>query len=205
MKTITKTYKLYNYEELTEKAKENVRKWYIDDDLRPEIYQDSILEDLQYYFKNSDFKVYFSLGYCQGDGLNIEGKLYLYDFIEVWTASEKEKRTIKKYIDNSLQYYAFRKNKNYCYSCKFIDRKYIDDTINEFIEELKYLQFKNIKKDVIEKFFNDIINYFEDLDNYYKKEGYKYLYEPDEDEIIESCACNEWYFFIDGSFAGGLL
>lgn len=201
MKTITKTYNLYNYEELTEKAKENARKWYIDDPLKPDIFSDIIIENLKNDFCNSDLKVYFSLNYCQGDGLNIEGKLYLYDFIEVWKASEKEKRTIKKYIDNSLQYYAFEKNDRYCYSCKFIDRKYIDDTIEEFIEELQRLQFKNIKKDIIKRFFNDIIDYFENLDNYYEEEGYKYFYEPDEEEIIETCSINEWYFDINGNFA----
>lgn len=200
MKTITKTYNIYNYEELSEKAKEKARQWYIDDELMPEIYRDSILEDLQYCFKNSALNVCFSLCYCQGDGLNIGGKLYLYDFVEVWTASEKEKRTIKKYIDNSLQYYIFEKNNRYCYSCKFIDKKYIDGTIEEFIEELKYQRFKNIKEDIITKFFNDIIDYFENLDNYYEEEGYKYFYKPDEEEIIKMCNINEWYFDINGNF-----
>lgn len=200
MKTITKTYNIYNYEELTEEAKEKARQWYLDDETRADIFKENIIFDLQYYFKNSALNVCFSLCYCQGDGLNIEGELFLYDFLEVWSATEKEKRTIKKYIDNSFNCYTFKKNNRYGYSCKFIDRKYIDSVIEEFTENLKYISFKNIDIKLITKFFNDIIDYFENLDNYYEEEGYKYFYEPDEEEIIEVCNINEWYFDINGNF-----
>ena len=201
MKTITIVKNLYEYSELSEEAKKNARKWYLDDEMRAEFFKEDIENDLNGLFPNSKLKVYFSLGYCQGDGLNIEGKIYLYDFIKEWNATEKEKRTIEKYIDNSLQYYTFESNNRYCYSCKFIDRKYIDDTISEFISELEYQCFKHIKIDIIKRFFNDLINYFERLDRENEKAGYKYFYEPDEDEIIEACAANGWYFTIDGDFA----
>jgi hypothetical protein len=200
MKTITKTYNVYKYEELSEKAKEKVNQWYLDDDIRAEFFKEDIELNLSEKFKNSDLKVYFSLGYCQGDGLNIEGRLHLEDFINFWSASEKQKRTMKKYIENSIYYYDFYKNTRYCYSCKFLDKKYIDDAINEFIEELKYQCFKNIKKDIIVNFFNDMIDYFDELDSKYEKAGYKYFYEPDEEEIAEACNINEWYFDIDGNF-----
>jgi hypothetical protein len=200
VKTIIKTYNIYEYTELSEKAKEKAQQWYLDDDLRPELFREYIEENLTQDFNNSNLKVSFSLGYCQGDGLNIEGNIKLYDFINVWDATEKEKRTMEKYIDYSLQTYTFEKNNHYCYSCKFIDKKYIDDTIEEFIEELKYQYFKNIKNDVINRFFNDLIDYFNALDRKYEKEGYKYFYEPDEEEIIECCTANEWYFDINGNF-----
>lgn len=83
------------------------------------------------------------------------------DFLPLWNASEKEKRTIAFYIDESIDKYQFSENNRYCYSCKFLDKKYIDDFIDEFVEELK---IKNIKKNVIEKFFNDLLDYFDNDD-----------------------------------------
>ena len=95
---------------------------------------------------------------CQGDGLNIEGKINLYDFAEKWETDEKSRRTIEHYIDNSFSEYTFESNNRYCYSCKFIDRKYIDDTIMEFIDDLKYNGIRGIKTDVIKAFFKELAN-----------------------------------------------
>jgi hypothetical protein len=199
MKTITQTY--YKYNELSEEAKENVARWYLDDAMRDEYFSEDVENTLFEDFKNSNLHVVFSLCNCQGDGLNIEGRLNLYDFIDFWEASEKEKRTIKKYIDNSLYYYDFYKNNHYGYSCKFLDKKYIEDEIKEFVDNLEYLSFKNIKIDIIRKFYNNMIDYFEELDDYFKKAGYKYFYEPDEEEIATACDANEWYFDEEGNFA----
>lgn len=190
----------YTYDELSEKAREKVKQWYLNDPVRGDLFYELITDKLKYDFINSDLKLQYSLSSCQGDGLNIYGKINLYDFIELWKASEKEKRRIEKYIDNSLQYYIFTENNRYCYSCKFIDKQYINDAIYDFTEELKYQQFKNINIDTIEKFFNDLIDYFEDLDWEYEKDGYKYLYDVDEDELSECCDINEWYFDIDVNF-----
>jgi hypothetical protein len=196
--TITKTINLFEYTELNKNAKENVKNWFLSDDMRTIFLYDDIKQDLEEKFKNSSLDVVFSLSYCQGDGLNIYGELNLYDFLNVWEASEKEKRTIKKYIDYSLQRYTFEENNRYCYSCKFIDKKYIDNAIIEFIEKLQYNNLKNIKEDIINNFFNDIINYFEELDDYYEKMGYDYLYNIDENEIIEACIDNDWLFTENG-------
>ena len=191
MKTFTKITAGYTYDELNESAKEKVKQWFLYDPTRNDIFYENIMTYLSENFKNSDLKVSYSLGFCQGDGLNISGKLELYDFLYIWEASEKERRAIKFYIDNSLPEYVFETNNfNYCYSCKFIDRKYIDDTIAEFIEELQYNKLSNIKKKLIYKFFNDMINYFENLDSKFEQEGYKYLYECDDEELRECCDSN---------------
>lgn len=192
----------YTYDELSAEAQEKVKQWYLDDPCRCDFYYNFITDRLKADFINSDLDVIYSLSYCQGDGLNIIGTVNLYDFIEFWKASEKEKRRIEKYIDNSLQHYTLEQNNHYCYSCKFIDKKYINDVICDFTEELKYQQFKNINTNTIEKFFNDLIDYFAELDREYEEEGYNYLYDVDEDEISECCDANEWYFDIYGNFIG---
>lgn len=119
------------------------------------------------------------------------------DFLPLWNASEKEKRTIAFYIDQSIDTYKFIENDRDCYSCKFIDKKYIDDFIDEFVEELK---IKNIKKDVIERFFNDLLEYFDKLDKTIERQGYDYLYNIADDEFSDLCDANEWKFLGDGTF-----
>jgi hypothetical protein len=201
MKTITKTIELYEYNELNEKAKENVKNWFLNDYSRSEFFYDDIKLDLSEKFKNSDLDVTFSLAYCQGDGLNIYGDLNLYDFIPKWDATEKEKRTISFYLDKTYHFYKFEKNNRYCYSCKFIDKYNINNTIDDFISDLEYYSVKNINSSIIEKFFNDMIDYFDELDSYYQKQGYEYLYNISDDEIAELCEINEYYFNENGCIA----
>lgn len=200
MRTITKKYKLYTYNELSEEAKEKVKEWYLDDEMRSTFFY----EDKKYFlaenYKRSNLEVIFSLSNCQGDGLNIEGKINLYDFAEKWETDEKSRRTIEHYIDNSFSEYTFESNNRYCYSCKFIDRKYIDDTIMEFIDDLKYNGIRGIKTDVIKAFFNDMIDHFEELDEEWEKAGYKYFYDAEESEIAECCEANNYEFLEDGTF-----
>lgn len=200
MRTVTEEYKLYTYNELSEEAKEKVKEWYLDDEMRATFFYEDKKEFLVENYKRSNLEIIFSLSNCQGDGLNIEGKINLYDFAEKWKADEKSKRTIEHYIDNSFDEYTFESNRQYCYSCKFIDRKYIDDTITEFIDDLKYNGIRGIKSDVIKAFFNDMIDHFEELDEEWEKAGYKYFYDAEESEIAECCEANNYEFLEDGTF-----
>ena len=200
MKTFTKITIGYTYNELSESAKEKVKQWYLDDPTRNDMLYEDIMLYLYDNFKLSELKAMYSLGYCQGDGLNIYGNLNLYDFLDIWQASPKEKRTIEFYIDRAFYQYTFVKDNRYCYSCKFIDRNYIDDKIDEFITELQDNQISNIKKPLISQFFNDMIYYFETLDAEFEHDGYNYLYNCDDEEIEEACEANEWYFTEKGEF-----
>jgi hypothetical protein len=78
--------------------------------------------------------------------------------------------------------------------------KYINDSISEFIDELQYQCLKNINVPLIEQFFNDLIDYFEKLDKKLENDGYDYLYNVDDDEIIEFCEINDYYFTKEGTF-----
>lgn len=200
MKTFTKTIIGYTYNELSESAKEKAKQWYLNDETRNDIFCEDIMLYLHDNFKLSELKVTYSLGYCQGDGLNIYGNLNLYDFLDIWQASPKEKRTMKIYIDRGLYQYTFEYNNRYYYSCKFIDKKHIDDTVKEFITELQDNQIANIKKPLISQFFNDMIDYFKSLDVEFEDNGYNYLYNCDDEEIEEACEANEWYFTGKGEF-----
>lgn len=197
MKTITITKNIYNYNELSDEAKARAKADYLNEDIRTEDFYETKKEELASLFPHSMLDLQFSLASCQGDGANIYGNFALIDFLPYWEASEKEKRTIAFYIDESIDKYKFSENNRYCYSCKFLDKKYIDDFIDEFVEELK---IKNIKKDIIEKFFNDLLDYFDNLDKTIERQGYDYLYNIADDEFSDLCDANDWKFLEDGTF-----
>ena len=90
MKTIKRKYNTYDFSELNESAKERVRQWYLDDDMRSSDWENEIEQDLMIMFPNSDLHIQFSLNSCQGDGVNIYGNLFrrillkLKIFMETW-------------------------------------------------------------------------------------------------------------------------
>lgn len=192
----------YSYNELNNAAKEKVKKWYLDDPTRNELFYEDIIIFLKENFPRSDLKVCYSLSYCQGDGLNIYGKLDLFDFLEKWDEIDENKKIMNEYLNNSNYTFTFEKNNHYCYSCKFVDRQYIGDTIDSFCDDLIFNGIKKINSDLIRKFYSDMIDYFENLDEQYKEYGYTYLYECDDDEVAECCEALDWYFTENGEFIG---
>ena len=209
MRTITETKNIYKYEALSKEAKETVKQWYLDDEFKTQDFEEITLEGLYELFKNSKLKVQFSLNFCQGDGLNIYGKLNLMD---VFTAirnpenkelfeeynykfSEYEQKTIEAYMKvcgNEIE--LPWNNSGYCYC--------VADEVNftnEWIEELQYCDYSNIKFDIIEKMKSLIIEIFKTLSSAYEKIGYDYLYEVDEEELKYACEVNEWEFLKDGT------
>ena len=75
MRIATVDYEVYKYAELTEDAKEKVKTWYLEGQ-EPFIFTEDCKMDLENLFGENDLDVQYSLGYCQGDGFNIYGKIY---------------------------------------------------------------------------------------------------------------------------------
>ena len=210
MEIITREYKVYNFSELSEKAKDKVKQWYLDDDFRPYEFENIYTEDLKYLFNNSDLKLQFSLSYCQGDGLNIYGKL---DLMDVFTAirdtehsgdlfeqykdlfSEHEQKTIEAYMEVCGREVELPYNRHYCYC--------IDDRVDfadDWIESLEYYRYKNIQIDTIRKMEKLVGRMFENLSGTYEKYGYDYFYNADDEVVNETCEANGWRFLEDGTF-----
>lgn len=88
MKTIETT--VYSYDELSDDAKEEAREWYregndyafLSEAMRE--YAGELLKENK--IKSDDFKVYYSLSYCQGDGAMIEMSGYW----KAWHVSVKQ-------------------------------------------------------------------------------------------------------------------
>ena len=191
----------YSYNELNDEAKEKVKQWYLNHDWRNEAFQENTEAKLLEQFQNSHLQVKYSLNYCQGDGLNIYGTLNLYDFLDKWDATEMVKEQVKYYFDNSKTEYVFTGHHRYCYSHKFIDKKEIVYIVDEIIEKLQQLEIV-YDKTIIQTFFNDRFNYFEELDKKFEQDGYKYLYECDEWEVADFCEANDYYFNKNGELIG---
>lgn len=104
MRKITVEYTVYDYSELSKEAKQKVKDWHLNNPFRSNDFSDICAEFLSACFPKSDLKTQFSLQYCQGDGLNIYGKLNLKDIASDELAeylpadivfTEKEKKALK--------------------------------------------------------------------------------------------------------------
>ena len=204
MRTATVSYDVYKYGELTESAKEKVKAWYLEG-REPFIFTEDCEMDLENLFGDNDLKVQYSLGYCQGDGFNIYGKIYadsifkclenhnggvqLAEFENVLT--EKEKKTILHYA-SECGAIELPMNSRYCYSlADYID--IADDW------EYKLADYKNLNTEVLKKFEKMVREIFETLCGSYEKWGYEYFYEISEEDLEEMCEANGYEFLADGT------
>lgn len=201
MRKFSKEFTVYSYSELkTEEAKENAKNTLLDLRNLDSFFYDNIKTFLEGNFPNSKLDVTFSLSSCQGDGLNIYGTVDIKDVFSKLDYTKEIAEKISNYLAISTYTLEFSKNTHYSYSCKFLDKKYIEDDVSEYVDDLVYNQCKNVDYELIKTFFIDILNYFEKLDKQYEKEGYSYFYEMSEEEIIEECEANGYEFFEDGNF-----
>lgn len=207
MRTATVEYEVYKYNELSDKAKEKVKQWYLEG--RNEyIFTEDCEEDLHNLFGENELKVQYSLGYCQGDGFNIYGKVsaknilncleehnggtQLEEFENVLT--EKEKKTILHYAEECGDI-ELPSNNRYCYC---IARH--TDIADDWEYQLEnYSGYKNINKEVLEKFESMVHGIFEKLCASYEKWGYEYFYEISEEDLEEMCEANGYEFLEDGT------
>ena len=186
--------KLYEYEELSETAKEKVKAWFVDDDFRTNELTYLFKELwIDYYFPNSKLDVQWSLGYCQGDGVNVSGKFDFDDLISYakifdWKVdfTEKEMKRLQHYMEQTE--IKVDENRRYGY-CVVQSKDYF---VTDWLWDLS--GYRDIDEELLERlselFYHAINNLCKDMEHY----GYKILYEPDDEEIIETAEINEWYF-----------
>lgn len=200
MKTITKTIELYQFEELSKESQEKVIQWYMDDPFRSDIFTDMCNEFYNSEFPNSELEPHYSLSNCQGDGYNTEGKLLIYEIIDKLKFTDEEKKILHSYYDEMNNMFTFQSNRQYGYSCKFIDRKCIDEYVEDDVDNLIYYHFPNADSNLIKRMYGQIFDYFENLDKQFEEDGYKFFYEPNIEEIKECCDANDYWFTKDGKF-----
>lgn len=208
MRTVTMEYNVYKYDELSDKAKEQVKEWYLNSK-EPYIFTEDCKMDLENLFGKNDLSIQYSLNSCQGDGFNIYGLIdaeTIFNCLEKHNGgtqlkrfksvlTEKEKKTILTYAREIGECAVIELpwNNRYCYS--------LANRIN-FAEdwecELKYYS-NNVNVELIEKFENLVKEIFIELCESYEKQGYEYFYEIPEEELEDICEANEWEFLEDGT------
>ena len=191
---------VYKYSELSDEAKEKAKEWYLNDDTRAYIFQQDCELYLKEAFPSSELNVEFSLGYCQGDGLNIYGELCVNDLIErlAHEFTKKELAFFKwyhnkfgyEYIDmaqNPLRY-------SYCV-CEH------NDYMNEYQDTMEYWQYRGIPYALLDR-VNDLCkDYMCDLCSQFEKDGYRFLYEISDEEMEDTCEANGYEFYENGKIA----
>lgn len=209
MKTVTVEYEVFNYNELSTKAKEKVKNWYLDGQTDLSfIFTEDCEQDLYNLFGDNDLEVQYSLGYCQGDGFNIYGKInaknifnclenhnggtQLEEFENALT--EKEKKTILHYAEECGAI-ELPVNNRYCYCIA----RYTDIADDWEYQLENYSGYKNINKEVLEKFEKLVKELFTKLCNDYEEYGYNFFYEISEEDLAEICEVNGYEFLEDGT------
>lgn len=206
MQTVNISYIVYEFQELSDEAKENVRQWYLDGQDSSE-FTHLVDIDLQTLFPNSDLKVEYSLGYCQGDGLNIYGDVHSCDILNLIDGNDagdlfkdyrniftaKEIKTLKFYqsIARLLTMPRNPTGYSYCYA----EWASPCDTWREDLEDLR-----NVNWDLIDRFEEVVKNVFTLLCDQHEEAGYNYFYEVNDETLEEVCEANDYHFLEDGSY-----
>lgn len=195
-KTVTREYMVYEYKELNEEARETVKRWYLEGQ-EAEIFTENCLERLKELFPNSELQVEFSLNYCQGDGFNIYGKIYLDEVLEKiadkFTA--KELKFFEWVFNLYGSTYEMEANRHYCYC--ICSR---NDFAEDIISNMEYDNMRSIPMETLEKFNRLVGEYLDNLCKEFENEGYDYFYEISDEDLRDACEANEWVFTADGEF-----
>lgn len=196
MRLMTRVYQVYRFSELSVKAKEKVKQDYLDNVRDTYTFSEWCNERLAEKFPNSKLKVEYSLGYCQGDGLNIYGTLDLEDVYNLIKGifTEKEQKFFTHVFRNFSSNFKMSSNNRYSYC--ICDRH---DYSEDIVYDMEYSGYRNIRYDLLEKFSKEVADYLCDICTNFEQDGYEWFYEVDLSEVEEYCEDNNFEFLEDGS------
>ena len=192
MKTVTNEFPVFTYAELSDKAREKVKCDFLSCEPRNWDFQDYCKDKVEYLFPNSGLEFAYSLGYCQGDGWTVYGKLEFSDIMEKFSEkyTDKEKRTLKWAFDEfiGMEFELSRYN----YSFNEWDYNYL-------IDEMEYYDMRSIPYKLIERFAEDVNDWMGKFCSDMERYGYEFLYEISDEEMEETSDANGWEYTEDGT------
>lgn len=202
-RTVTTSYDVYKYDELSDDAKAKVKDLFLqwrgeDGDIFKEDCENSLAE----MFPNSDLKVQYSLSYSQGDGFNTYGTLNIKDLLNAdfskyplndsGITAPANKDAILAACDKADVYdIDLEENRRYGYS--LADRLEVvpNDDENLTDEDTALLSdLENFAREVMEA-----------INSKFEKNGYDYFYEMSEEEVRDMADANDYEFTEDGELA----
>jgi hypothetical protein len=194
MKTITKEYKVYGFNELSDDVKDKVIEIYYHNEDYPFLNED-IKEQLKFFdndYNNifSDTKIQYSFSYSQSDGLSFSGNIDLLKFIK---CIYSKKLPIYKIdiICNYVYSVCSEGNKNrYCYTSK---NQIVFEYSNNYKE---YNRIENLWQDVL----SEIQDYYISICGKLEKYCYTELeYRMDYEDFSEYAEGNEIVYLENGT------
>lgn len=189
---------IYSFNELSESAKENARRKFLEYFRQEDEFEfsDCVRCDLSELFPSSDVEVEFSLNYCQGDGLNVFGSFHISDIVNYVLLSEKAEKLTKQ----EKRFLRFLSTLDFFVKCKSNNRySYYTHKVADiqwYIEnELEGNYFRSIPYETIERVARIFDDRLEDFCSLQEEEGYKYFYEVKDDDIVGTWEVNEYLGF----------
>ena len=190
------TQKIYTYDELSYKAKEKAKDDYRDTfrEYQNNDFYEHFTEELKYQgFEN--LKPRYSLGYCQGDGCSVTGRIYIEEILnneEILENFDKDEIRRLKYIDNSVEHKITIEigSYHYCHANTM--------NFNALVWVNNYTHRRGeLLEEVFEKLENVLEDYFKSLCYKMEEVGYKMIY--DEEYLEEDIAQADFEFYEDGT------
>lgn len=190
MVTITKKINLYEYNELSEKAKERAKQDFLETrcELDGDMFTEIAMEIVGNYFQFTDgLEIQYSLASCQGDGVNIYGKFDLQNVEGLeWLKSE---------VGN----FELKQNYRYCYSLKSqTETETVDEIISEF-ERASDREIKDWQVMEIRKMVETVFEKLEKAEREIEKYGYEFFYEVSDEEMTEYADSCGVLYLADGT------
>lgn len=192
MKKYNQIVEAYNYSELSKEAKEVAKDQYKDTCREPYMFSEDLVEDLHVTYGLFNLKTYYSLGYCQGDGLCLEGKI---DDSEIFNNPLFRKIALKGLVGKQIQLAedgiagaAFNHNGRYYYA-KSTNVENIDN----------HYDMTDKQQKVVDKVIQNITDWYLEFCAEWEKIGYHFFYEVDDETMIDMSEANQWVYDIDGN------
>ena len=155
----------------------------------PEEFSEMLTMELKDIYGLTGLTPYYSISFCQGDGLCLTGKIRLDElfnnplFSKIAFAGlyHKSVKMIHDYINDI----------NFTHKCA---QYYYPSSINISLDVIYGDDFAKKHWAVVYKIEDNITKWYLEFCKSWEKNGYDYFYEIDDEEMSDVCELNEWFF-----------
>ena len=200
MKKYLKEIEVYSYDELEGKACSKVNGLYLESkaDYDADYFKEYVREDLKEKWGVTNLDMYYSLSYCQGDGVCLYGYVSFTDIL----ANENLRNVIcngvdiethKNVLTEVLDGFKLEHRGNYYHSYMVNIETCDDPYIDEYTKEIE---------SIVDKLSDNFKTWYHDRCRKYEKLGYNIFYEYSDDDIREWIEINDYAFDCYGNLVG---
>lgn len=215
MKTITKSYEVYDLAELSDNAKMRAMESVLES-FRPDfVFTEDVNGQIRERYPNSALDVQYRFSCSQGDGVNLYGKADLRDFLEAWKASGNYSDYAAKRVEKLLEAFGYEyevsRNPRYTYSYKDYDRDNIEYEAEyryNFVHEDAEGNFDEDEDDrkltieALADLLDFTLKILENFEDDIGRQGEAWFFNITEEEAQEEADANGFAFTVDGELFG---